>query len=366
MEGTCTMCFAMALRSDRSPRAAQLCVSIIARIANRMSELVCPLSSIKCGTYPIDCSIYLNSRHMYTALTAGLTAGQRTRWSTQAWSRTFAFHQKVRDVDFWSQSETKRKLNATLSFLSGDREFAFEFEAGHQTPPTGLFDFKGVSLTRERASQIVLFSGGLDSLTGVYDLLANTEDDLWLVSHRSSQPQTGHTQDRLVKALNQRFPRRIQHYKFHCNLVRQRAVEETQRTRMFLYATIAFVISATCGQNAISIFENGITSVNFPRRQDLLNARATRTSHPKTISLLRDLFRHVGSQEMNIATPFFWLTKTDVVAQLGASGGGELIPSSVSCSRTFLPIGSASHCGQCSQCVDRRFACYAAGFARDR
>ena len=173
----------------------------------------------------------------------------------QAWSRSFAFHQKVRDIDFWAQPDTKRKLDSMLSFLSGDRQFAFEFEAGHKTPPTGLFDFKGVSLTTERTSQVVLFSGGLDSLTGVHDLLSKTSDELWLVSHRSAQPQTGHTQDRLVKTLSQRFPGRIQHYKFHCNLVGQRAVEEIQRTRMFLYATIAFVIAATCERDRISIYE---------------------------------------------------------------------------------------------------------------
>jgi 7-cyano-7-deazaguanine synthase in queuosine biosynthesis len=280
-----------------------------------------------------------------------------------AWSRSFAFRQRVRDIEFWSQADVKNKLNAALSFLSGDREFAFDFEPGHETPPAGLFDFKGVSLPSKRDSHVVLFSGGLDSLTGVYDLLSNTSDDVWLVSHRSSQPQTGHTQDRLVKTLNQRFPGRIHHYKFHCNLVGHRAVEETQRTRMFLYSTIAFVISTTYGRNRISIFENGVTSLNFPRREDLLNARATRTTHPKTIALLQDLFRRIGSEELNISTPFFWHTKTDVVAQLAASEGKNLIPSSVSCSRTFLPIGSASHCGHCSQCVDRRFACYGAGVA---
>jgi hypothetical protein len=120
-------------------------------------------------------------------------------------------------------------------------------------------------------------------------------------------------------------------------------------------------IAAAGGVNQISIFENGITSLNFARRQDLLNARSTRTTHPKTIWLLQELFRDVASNEFTISTPFFWNTKADVVAQLARNSGADLIPSAVSCSRTFLPIGSASHCGECSQCVDRRFACYAAG-----
>jgi 7-cyano-7-deazaguanine synthase in queuosine biosynthesis len=279
----------------------------------------------------------------------------------QRWSRRFRFHVRVRDFAFWSQQTVRDKLKATLTFLSGDQECSFEFQAGHDTPPTSLFDVAGVTLNDLRHTRIVLFSGGLDSLSGAYEILQSTADNLCLVSHRSSQPQVGQTQDRLVAALRSRFPRRVEHYKFHCNLTGPRAAEETQRTRMFLYSAIAVAIAATGGAKQISIFENGITSLNFARRQDLMNARATRTTHPKTISLLQELFQTIVSADFKIATPFFWDTKADVVARLANSNGRDLIPSAVSCSRTFLPIGSASHCGECSQCVDRRFASYAAG-----
>jgi hypothetical protein len=76
---------------------------------------------------------------------------------------------------------------------------------------------------------------------------------------------------------------------------------------------------------------------------------------------LQDLFQAVAANDFKISTPFFWETKADVVRRLANSNGHDLIASAVSCSRTFLPIGSASHCGECSQCVDRRFACYAIG-----
>src|SRR5207249_120914 len=65
--------------------------------------------------------------------------------------------------------------------------------------------------------------------------------------------------------------------------------------------------------------------------------------------------------DFHVATPFLWKTKADVVAALANANGSALVPSGVSCSRTFLSIGSASHCGECSQCIDRRFASYAAG-----
>ena len=287
--------------------------------------------------------------------------GSKSAVEYQAWSRDFVFHVRVRDFKFWSRPDVAARLNAALSFLSGDRKFEFDFQSGHETPPTSLFDLQHVSTGDISKSRIALFSGGLDSLAGVYDILRRTSDTICLVSHRSSQPQVGHTQDQLVYSLQSRFPGRVQHYKFHCNLTVQRAAEETQRTRMFLYSAIATAIVGTVGAKEITIFENGITSFNFPRRQDLTNARATRTTHPKAISLLEDLFGEITDGDFHIATPFLWKTKADVIATLAQTTGSALVTSGVSCSRTFLSIGSASHCGECSQCIDRRFASYAAG-----
>ncbi len=286
--------------------------------------------------------------------------GGKSAVEYHAWSRDFFFHIKVRDFNFWSRIDVREKLNAALSFLSGDRRFEFDFQAGHETPPTSLFDLQQVSVTDLSKSRIALFSGGLDSLAGAYDILTRTSDHVCLVSHRSSQPQVGRTQDQLVYSLQSRFPGRVQHYKFHCNLTGQRAAEETQRTRMFLYSAIATAIAATVGVKQITIFENGVTSFNFPRRQDLVNARATRTTHPKTISLLRDIFAAIVSTKFQIETPFIWKTKGDVIGALVAANGSALTPSAISCSRTFLSMGGASHCGECSQCIDRRFASYAA------
>jgi len=235
--------------------------------------------------------------------------GSKSAVEYHAWSREFVFHIKVRDFEFWSQADIRQKLNLALSFLSGDRKFEFDFQSGHETPPTSLFDLQHVSTGDISKSRIALFSGGLDSLAGVYEILSRTSDSVCLVSHRSSQPQVGHTQDQLVYSLQSRFRGRVQHYKFHCNLTGQRAAEETQRTRMFLYSAIATAIAATVSVKEITIFENGITSFNFPRRQDLLNARATRTTHPKAMALLQDLFAAITEAPLIIATPFVWKTK---------------------------------------------------------
>ena len=179
------------------------------------------------------------------------------------------------------------------------------------------------------------------------------------MSHQS-QSGTIKTQDRLVDGLKERYPDRISHYRFRCNLRNFRAAEETQRTRAFLYTSVACAIAHRFGRDGFDFFENGVTSINFPRREDLANARASRTTHPQTVSRLQDLFSLMVEKPFEIRLPFLWKTKTDIVSELNTGPHPELLSSSVSCSRTFQNLGDATHCGGCSQCIDRRLAAYAA------
>ena len=275
----------------------------------------------------------------------------------QGWSRSFYFTVKVRDYDFWSQSHVSECLSRALEFMTGDRQYRFSFQPGHSTPRTSLFDDEQFQLEEPARPSIMLFSGGLDSLAGAIQQLKETDDQLCLVSHQS-QPGTTRTQEQLVAALRSRYPKRVSHYKFRCNLRGVRAIEETQRTRAFLYTSIACAIGQAFMCNRFSVYENGITSINFPRRQDLSNARASRTTHPQTIFRLQQFFSLVLEHPLQIDLPFLWKTKSDIMEILRSGPYPELITSSVSCSKTFQNLGQATHCGGCSQCIDRRFAAY--------
>ena len=278
-----------------------------------------------------------------------------------SWSRQFYFSIRVRDYAFWNQPTVKKKLQEALTFMSGDRAYQFNFQSGHFTPPADMFDKEIFQIDPEENTKVILFSGGLDSLTGTVESLKIPLNRLCLISHRSGQPSTARTQDKLVGFLHNRYPDRIRHFKFRTGLHEIRAKEETQRTRAFLYTSIAFALSQAYSQKEFFVYENGITSINFPKRQDQLNARVSRTTHPKTINLLEDFFSQFGDSEVKISTPYLWKTKTDVFRILCESGRRDLITSTVSCSRTFKRPGVATHCGGCSQCVDRRFAAYASG-----
>jgi len=287
-----------------------------------------------------------------------VTRGNKDALEYNSWARALHFIIKVRDFNFWRKSTVRRKLSAALCFITGDKEYDFTFQAGHSTPPTSLFDKEEFRIEPNKEPSVVLFSGGLDSLAGIIERLENSKKQVCLISHRSGQPSTAKTQDQLFKALNSEYKNRVRHYKFYCSLKGIRAVEETQRTRSFLYTSIAYALSHALSQNKFYVYENGLTSINFPRRQDLINARASRTTHPKTIALLQEFFSEIEESEIKISTPFLWKTKTDIFRMFADFEKQNLITSAVSCSKTFQNLGQATHCGGCFQCIDRRFAAY--------
>lgn len=290
--------------------------------------------------------------------------GRRDAVEFHSWARSFRFRVRVRDLDFWSRSDVQSALATCLTFMTGDASYSFDFSGGHKTPPTSLFDQdEFVPPLSTAASQIALFSGGLDSLGGALQALTSSTASLVLVSHQS-QPGTKRTQKALVAALQSRFPKRVTHYAFECTLSGDRAAEETQRTRSFLYGAIAFAIAQAYGASSLSIYENGVTSLNLRRREDLSNARASRTTHPKTLGTLTQFLSLVADKPLRIETPAFWLTKKDVASGIANAGHGELIASSVSCSRTFRRTSEATQCGHCFQCIDRRLAIFAAGLEK--
>ena len=290
-----------------------------------------------------------------------ISRGSKANVEYHSWSRLFHFVVKVRDFDFWNTPIVKERLKDALAFMSGDQAYHFTFQPGHSTPLAGLFDEKTLQVKRQENTKVILFSGGLDSLAGIVSDLVNSADQLCLISHRSGQPVTAKTQDQLVNAFNEDYPYRIRHYKFNCNLHGIKRKEETQRTRAFLYTSIAYALAHALSQQEIFVYENGITSINFPTQQNQMNARSSRTTHPKTIAFLENffhLFSEINQPKVKIVTPFLSKTKTDIFHILDKVGRKDLISSAVSCSHTSQNSKLTTHCGGCSQCIDRRFAAY--------
>jgi len=281
------------------------------------------------------------------------------------WRRTLRFRIPVRHPEIWSSDTVTDALKRTLSFLSDDEyEFSFQKQT-HAVPMQRYLKFGDGDAGVQTTDEVLLFSGGLDSLGGAVQALVNEKRHVALVSHRSN-PKTSHGQERLVEELSQLSPcNRPLHVPVWVNTAGINTAEYTQRSRSFLYASLAFAVSRIFGLDRIRFYENGVVSLNLPISEQAVGARATRTTHPKVLGGLADLFSQLIDRPFVVENPFLWHTRAEVVNVIGDAGCSCLIQHSVSCMHTRDQTKDHPHCGQCSQCVGRRFATLASNYGID-
>ena len=294
--------------------------------------------------------------------------GERDSITNQAWARSFVFHISVLDYDFWQADKVNGLLAEALQFMTGDRSYKFNFckaEKGHfeekRYQQLSLFSEESYRVSGIDDYDVVLFSGGLDSLAGVLERLTVENRKVISVSHKSNNTVV-HLQKELIKKLNLDYDKRVLPYGFSCHNRGIPSLEETQRTRMCLFSAIAFSICQCFSKHSFYVYENGVTSLNFAVQTDVINARASRTTHPKTLGLLKRFYR-LFDASFDIITPYYRKTKEDIVKVFQKLNRLDLIASSVSCSSTRTKSSMCPHCGCCSQCIDRRFAVFAAALA---
>jgi hypothetical protein len=299
--------------------------------------------------------------YIYAADAAISRGGETDAQMGARWRRKFRFVIPVRQPDLWSSDPVLSALVETLSFLSEDD---YELEFKHLTNPPaveGYFEFpdpEGIGFTPD---EVILFSGGLDSFAGTVEQLAEPGKNVALVSHLSASKIAG-AQKHLVDQLRSRFgPDRLLHVPVWANFDASSGRETTHRVRSFLFAALGAVTARLFDKNRICLFENGVVSLNLPPVGQVVGARATRTTHPQALAGFRRVLAAVLREPFALDNPFAWMTKAEVIGRISANGCGDLIRHTRSCTRVRDMTTLHSHCGQCSQCLDRRFAILAAG-----
>ena len=90
-----------------------------------------------------------------------------------SWRRRLHFVVPVGDLDFWRSDKVMQCLRATLGFLSDDH-YEFDFVPSTQRPSfQGFLNFNDTGEMLGFPEQVVMFSGGLDSLGGAVDEIVN-------------------------------------------------------------------------------------------------------------------------------------------------------------------------------------------------
>ena len=254
-------------------------------------------------------------------------------------------------------------LADAVSFLTDD-EVVFEFTAKPEVPPRQYPLLDDTTATPFPASEIILFSGGLDSLSGAMHRLTTSEDRVVLVTREGRTKETPRPRV-LGSHVARLFDGRVLHARFKATRSWGRGPERTQRSRSFLLAALGYVHARIFGAPKVCFYENGVISHNLPISPQVIGTMSTRTTHPlalrKIVRIFDLLAESLGHSRIALENPYQWLTKSEVIGRLQAAGGERLIAQSVSCTSLQAQSNTHTHCGSCSQCLDRRFAIVALG-----
>ncbi|MFN7939114.1 MAG: 7-cyano-7-deazaguanine synthase [Bryobacteraceae bacterium] len=299
--------------------------------------------------------------YVYCADQAVTRGGEGVSQFGADWRRTFRFHIPVREPAIWTSKEVLGVLQRTLSTLTEDNyEFVFS-QLRKAAPMQQYLTLGDSSPDMQQIDRVILFSGGIDSLGGAVQDAVLGKRKVALVSHRSN-PKVYSRQSELLTGLKEICTKPPLHVPVWVHRIGSDGREYTQRSRTFLYASLAAAVAYLYGIDHIQFYENGVVGLNLPISEQVVGTRATRTTHPQVLSGFARLFSVVMNKPFAVENSFLWLTKTEVVDLIGDAGCAHLVEKSVSCIHTHEQTKDQPHCGRCSQCISRRFATLASRY----
>lgn len=283
--------------------------------------------------------------------------------ATDQWTRELSIELPVDDGNTWSNTPWAPVLN----FLTGDKWNV----SPYQEPRSPVANLKRVPDDPTPVAEVdavCLFSGGLDSLTGVIDLLeGDSKLRLCLLSHHEGD-KASTAQQVLLAALRSHYgedrivSRRLFLRPAPVSGGQARplppARENTTRARSLLFLTTGLALAASVSPTTpVYIPENGFIGINVPLTRARSGSYSTRTTHPHFLSLLQEAVASVGVGNP-ILNPFRLKTKGEILKESKNSALlKQLAPLSISCSHPEAaryvkrPQGN---CGYCFPCLIRR------------
>ena len=272
--------------------------------------------------------------------------------------RHFQFILPVRKPDFWNSSEVQDALQDCLNFLTQDYyNFAF---VKHSKPNhvNKYFKQNRTDTKTAKVDNVVLFQGGIESLSGVISEVITNKHKIALVTscaRSKSIPWRVKLIDAIKKNLEDKYEPQAVSVSLNIE-----SVQESLNSSSFLNATLGAIVAVAMQTNHLTIFRNGIDSIGFPVIDRQVNVNIDRKTHPETLKNFNKIFSLVADQDFTVNNPFLMKTRTDIVKELKNLWYDNLIKFTNDCS-SFIPTEeSSTHCGLCLDCLRRRFSSIAA------
>ncbi|WP_303919402.1 Qat anti-phage system QueC-like protein QatC [Draconibacterium sediminis] len=307
----------------------------------------------------------------------------RKKMSLDGWTREIKFEFPVNKLSIWNHS--KQRINKMLSFLTGD-VWNVSFTQGN---------LNGIYVPSEEEDdndfapdKICLFSGGLDSLVGSYELLCTKKKTL-LVSHYDvamSSPSSD--QHKIITQLETKFNIKSD-FDWIDNRVgakrgSSKKLETTFRSRSILFIGMASYLAHNLTPNkSFHIPENGTISLNIPLSPSRRSSCSTKTTHPHFLSSVNEIFSNLNILT-KVENPHDLDTKGEMLVPFASDNFFKgLVELSNSCGKgghtvwwfkiyhnnhfsANIDTSESHHCGKCMPCIYRRAAMHKVGWDSEK
>jgi 7-cyano-7-deazaguanine synthase in queuosine biosynthesis len=272
------------------------------------------------------------------------------------WVRHLNFYIPVIEPDLWNKPTVKDSLIKTLEFLTGDI-YSFEFCKGKNVAIQYKLDLKPDSIDQELRNRkcVSLFSGGIDSLYAAIELLNQKREPVF-ISHKSSPVLMSYRKD-LMNKLREEYGKKFQNIEVTITNKNNTGKESSQRSRSFLYASLAAAFARCFNLKDVYLSDNGPITFNLPYTNQNIGTLNSRSTNPKFLSLFNTLLEVLWEDKAPVVSNLLiWKTRGEIVKELKELNKSHLLSYTTSCAHTRNISKSHPYCGICSQCIDRRFA----------
>lgn len=259
--------------------------------------------------------------------------------TADAWTRELELEITLNDPSLWNQQASE--LEQMLRTLTGDF-WTLRFTDGGPPPPTG----NRVLCDRDC---VALLSGGLDSLVGGIDAVAQGKRPIFVsqLAHEDSERQVEYAE---------MLGGGLWHQQWSHSINFKGPKEPSTRGRSMGFYGLA-ILSASLlpvQQAEIIVPENGFISVNPPLLPGRMASLSTRTTHPLFMRQLQAVLPLLGVDVL-LTMPYQFKTKGEMLVECAdqvALAAYAFKTTSCGRYRTY----NRTHCGRCVPCLVRKAA----------
>lgn len=279
-----------------------------------------------------------------------------------AWTRAVHVSIPVLEIEKWET--VKIELEKMLSFLSGDI-WSFSFRSAD--PENRYQDYHKREPHRnevlDRINAVSLFSGGMDSYCGAYQLLSRGKNVVFVGFKEYDRLKD--VQADLLNGIQATLPN-AESFLFRFTAKAYAPVgdvlckaENTSRSRSFLFLCAALCVAELVGDDIpVYIPENGFIGLNLPITSGRKGSCSTRTTHPYFLKMFNALLVNIGLNH-EIINPYAFTTKREMVLDNKERQGFlENMHKTISCSHPrngrWRGITQPQNCGYCYPCLIRQ------------